>query len=721
MKKKIIEKIILGVVALAVAVVLAVIPLTSYTDYQNYLADVEAKQQELENKHKKPTLNSITAKLKEGYAYYANDVATAQPEHFDVVGNYTDASGKTYDEPITEGITVSTAVDFYKVGGDVIITYRNKTATVTVQLLPVVLEKLEVATTPYTIKYQVGANFSTDGMKVNAVYNDGTIKALKAGEYTVDKTGALTTNDKNVTISFTDGETTKTANVAISVVQTLNNGAVKSIMIVDGKAVVSSGAVITTAEMEVNAVYESGNRIKLSASDYTINASTSTADFGKAYPVEVVYKADTSKKANTMVTIRTVNQAENVFYEGGKVINDEPEYIISNGVLVKSGTTPTVVGDFGKTVLNGGEASIWREFNCSTQTVATVTMRCGNSNLHFANGVDKTGGYIMKPLQINTIMDLYVNGQKVAIPSSVVLKGCGPNDAYAPLYGVYYDFTIPNVPIAPGKNTIKFVFKSSTIGEKNCWKESPSTMNVDYFTVETQGEVIPENYTIKALEFAGTPTLTYNQPKTEASCPMTATLNNGTKILLTADQVKSYCTISVEGGSGVDYIEFADYKVTIALKTDATVKATTDVKVEKYYHVKVIKAEIVNENNRAIYILSGECVGYEPGQFLFWDKLADGSQMTFASTVTVTRDSFTMKIDLTDVDRDKIYREDLKQYRIYPHLTLNGSPYSNGKNSTGDITNNYTYYQSGQNVEINGWRYRIWNEWDMPTLLLEKI
>ena len=723
MKKKIIERIILGVVALAVAVVLTVIPLSSYTGYQNYLADVEAKQEELENKHKKPTLNSITAKLKDGFAYYANDIATAQPEHFDVIGNFTNASGKTYDEPITEGITVSTAADFYKVGGDVIITYRNKTATVSVQLLPVVLSKIEVATTPYSVKYQVGSTFSTDGMKVNAVYNDGTVKALKAGEYTVDKKGALTTGDKSVTISYTDGTTTKTTSVAIGVVQTLNNGAVKSIMIVDNKAVVNAGALMTTAQMEINAVYESGNRVKLAASDYTINATTATANFGKAYPLEVVYNADTTKKAKTTVTVRTLNQAENVFQKGGKVIDDEPEYAVVNGAIVKTGTTPTVVGDFGKTVLNGQEASIWRVFNCATETVASVTMRCGNSNLHFVNGTDKKGGYLMKPLQINTIMDVYINGQKVAIPSSVVLKGCGPASAYAALYGVYNEFTIPNVPLSPGENTIKFVFKSSTIGEKNCWNESPSTMNVDYFSIETQGEEIPENYTsmIKALEFAGTPTLTYNKPKANASCPMKATLTNGTKVLLNATQVKSLCTISVEGGSGVDYVEFAEYKVTIALKTNASIKAVKDVNVAKYYHVKVTKAEIRNENNRGIYVLTGECVGYEPGQFLFWDKLADSSQMNFASTVTTTRDSFTMKIDLTDVDRDKIYRDDLKQYRIYPHLSLNGSPYNNGGKASGDITKKYTSYKSGQNVEINGWRYTIKEEWDMPTILITKL
>ena len=49
MKKKLIEKIILIVVALAVAVVLTVIPLTSYFGYQDYLADIEASGEYLDD------------------------------------------------------------------------------------------------------------------------------------------------------------------------------------------------------------------------------------------------------------------------------------------------------------------------------------------------------------------------------------------------------------------------------------------------------------------------------------------------------------------------------------------------------------------------------------------------------------------------------------------------------------------------------------------------
>ena len=62
---------------------------------------------------------------------------------------------------------------------------------------------------------------------------------------------------------------------------------------------------------------------------------------------------------------------------------------------------------------------------------------------------------------------------------------------------------------------------------------------------------------------------------------MKATITNGTKVLLNAEQVKSLCTISVEGGSGVDYVEFAEYKVTVALKTNASIKAVKEVNVAK--------------------------------------------------------------------------------------------------------------------------------------------
>ena len=47
-----------------------------------------------------------------------------------------------------------------------------------------------------------------------------------------------------------------------------------------------------------------------------------------------------------------------------------------------------------------------------------------------------------------------------------------------------YDILIANISLKEGTNEIYFKFKTSTIGQKNCWGRSPSTMNVDFVKIQ---------------------------------------------------------------------------------------------------------------------------------------------------------------------------------------------------------------------------------------------
>ena len=71
--------------------------------------------------------------------------------------------------------------------------------------------KIEVTTAPNKTSYYVGETFDATGMVVTATYDDKSSEAVTG--YTIDKTGALTLEDKAVTITY-EG---KTATVAISV------------------------------------------------------------------------------------------------------------------------------------------------------------------------------------------------------------------------------------------------------------------------------------------------------------------------------------------------------------------------------------------------------------------------------------------------------------------------------------------------------------------------
>lgn len=54
----------------------------------------------------------------------------------------------------------------------------------------------------YKLIYQEGEKFDPQDMKIVAVYDDGSLLELDSSTYTLDKTGALTPSDSNVTISY---------------------------------------------------------------------------------------------------------------------------------------------------------------------------------------------------------------------------------------------------------------------------------------------------------------------------------------------------------------------------------------------------------------------------------------------------------------------------------------------------------------------------------------
>lgn len=77
------------------------------------------------------------------------------------------------------------------------------------------LNKIEVTTKPKTT-YKVGEKFSSEGMVVEAIYTDGTRKAIT--DYTVSPTEALTESDKEITIKYKEDGIEKECKLSITVV-----------------------------------------------------------------------------------------------------------------------------------------------------------------------------------------------------------------------------------------------------------------------------------------------------------------------------------------------------------------------------------------------------------------------------------------------------------------------------------------------------------------------
>lgn len=83
---------------------------------------------------------------------------------------------------------------------------------------PATLESIAVTTAPTKTHYFVGETFEPAGMVVTATYDDDDKSSKNVTDYTYSPTGELTTDDNEITISYTERGTTKTTKQAITVV-----------------------------------------------------------------------------------------------------------------------------------------------------------------------------------------------------------------------------------------------------------------------------------------------------------------------------------------------------------------------------------------------------------------------------------------------------------------------------------------------------------------------
>ncbi|MBQ3015070.1 MAG: bacterial Ig-like domain-containing protein [Clostridia bacterium] len=689
MKKKNIGKIIeiillVAGILLTVAIVIA-IPLKSYYDYEDYLA----KLLEASKPEPKSVLESISVELKEGVKYFKNDLADPKPTDFIVTAHYK-LDGEAYTEVVEDGkFSVSVPNDFYSVGGEISITYKKMTVTFRVELIPVTLESLTVVKNPYKVRYQTGTSFDAEGMVLCAVYNDGSTKTIPAEKYVVD-TKELTLADESVTVSYTEGETTKTVAVPITVSDVLHDGAVVA-MLLGGDAIVQSGNKLSDTDMEISVIYESGNRRRLTQEEYTVSGGNTVAQLGRAYNITVTYNEDSAISLATGVIVRTIVQGEDGTVFGGKV-KTEAEYVVEDGVIVSLGKNTGFAGDFA----NGKDASVTFQLTSESETVGNFTMRCANSYCCYANGVDAAAGYVMKPLQINTIMDLIVNGQEVAIPDSLVLKGSGPHGSFAPLYNIYYDVVFENIALEPGENTIKVKFKYSTNGAANVWGQSPSTLNIDCVSFDAVGNEIPDDFVIERIEISSNYQVKVNQRFDLIKPSVYALLEDGTRIRV--DQ--SLFDFEVAGGEeGAIRVTYGKYTITAILKSNPSVRASREI---ESIGVKIFNVSLEQVDDKVYYVFRGTQYGCTAEDLQFFDG------MTVYDLITeINGGEIVFKIDVTLLPAG---------VKIYPHLKVRGVNYFNGENENGDIMGYELVFTNHQQVTLNGQVYELVRDYSMPSL-----
>ena len=146
----------------------------------------------------------------------------------------TITSCEVYDENVSYRGTVQKVGDLYQIPLSLLKTGNTFPDTVTfylsapeantsetltyadvIPVVPAVLSRINVTTAPTKTTYLEGDKFDKTGMVVTATYSNNTTKTVT--DYTYSPSGALTTNNTSITISYTEGGVTKTTTQAITV------------------------------------------------------------------------------------------------------------------------------------------------------------------------------------------------------------------------------------------------------------------------------------------------------------------------------------------------------------------------------------------------------------------------------------------------------------------------------------------------------------------------
>lgn len=476
-------KLIVGIV-LAVAVIVAVIavPLGSYLPYKarSEAALAAVQKADLE------TFKSISATLKDGVELYANGKANVTSEDFTVTakygGKYIQAEYKTLSP---EDYTVTVPATFADEGGVVTVNYRGKSAEVDIALTPLIPVSLAVSEMPYLIAYETGTTFDKTGMKINATYNDGEVREVTG--YTAP-TEPLTQGQTSVPVSYTEGETTVTCDVPVSVVTGLDNGNITSIDVL-GNYEVIVGEKLSTPE--VIATYaKTGNRRILDDSEFIFNQPYDSVNLGGQYRSAVTLISDSSIYKEFPVLLSSVYEGEKATaLMGSSTSTGVTEWELVDGSYVDSGRTVGFAAFKGAQAKLDKETSVTFTVNVAADTEYELYIRANNSYIVTSSGEK---GHAARELNLSHVMDVSVDGGEARAVDETAILPAMPDGTQDQLFNTYLTTKIATLDLTAGEHTIKLSMHGSEYGETTRYNEPPCSLNLDWIKLSSFGTPDPD-------------------------------------------------------------------------------------------------------------------------------------------------------------------------------------------------------------------------------------
>lgn len=289
---------------------------------------------------------------------------------------------------------------------------------------PAVLTDIKITTEPTKTTYIAGEKFDPAGMVISAVYSDESTKALEASAWTYSPDGALETSAKSITISYTEGEVTKTVRQAITVTNDVTEVTVKTPATKTSYLV---GEKFNPAGMVLTVKYQNGDMKDIVVAD---DASvTYSKDALKAGDTEIVLTIG-GKTVKQPITIAkgVFIEAEDGLINGVSIVvadegrGDSQKYIRTDAAG-KTGEEAkyNASGDLylGEVVANDVVTFV---FKASAAGKADISFRLASKYLKEDSNWTPIW---MGDCQFNKICEVSVNGIAYPIPDSVILPGGG--------------------------------------------------------------------------------------------------------------------------------------------------------------------------------------------------------------------------------------------------------------------------------------------------------
>lgn len=275
--------------------------------------------------------------------------------------NTFNSDGKTYtkiekswDEPVECYVRLNITTAANRQLDDISITYDGVTYSnyCTSLVLPV-LQSIAVTTPPTKTNYFEGDDFDGTGMVVTATYNTG---SRVVSGYTVSPSTSLAAGISSVTISYTDGEITKTATQTINV-QTVTLTGISITTLPTKTANYEIGNQFDRTGMVVHATYND-SRLDKDVVDYDWSPKTFTS--AGEQDVTISYGGQTA-------TVRVDVVAELPKYTVTFSVNNTDNPVKESAF--QAGVTPVAVSPIGDYTFAG-----WSETNVTEETTTRPTI-----------------------------------------------------------------------------------------------------------------------------------------------------------------------------------------------------------------------------------------------------------------------------------------------------------------------------------------------------------